>query len=113
MKKYVAVIEMTSFYGLEQHIVQGDTAGEVLTNFEEIQHLGCLVRMGRQAEGAKGQKQLDILEAILNKRAIGTLTIEDLTALDIHLSLGKICFLEAFCGEGAMEALQAKYPEAK
>ena len=52
MKKYVAVIEMTSWMGTHQHIVRGDSASELLSEFEEIQSLNCLVRMGRMEENA-------------------------------------------------------------
>ena len=70
MKKYVAVIEMTSWMGTHQHIVRGDSASELLSEFEEIQSLNCLVRMGRMEENASGQKQLDKLR---NYGSIGTI----------------------------------------
>ena len=43
-----------------------NTASELLSEFEQVQDLGCLVRMGRGQENKKGQKELDKLEAILD-----------------------------------------------
>ena len=110
---YVALFEMSSWMGPEQHIVRGSSAAELLYEFEEIQHLGCLVRMGRSEEGAEGQKMLDKLEEILNKRDNGDLTNEDLLTLDIKISLGTIKCVEIAEGDNAAEQLKAKYPNAR
>jgi hypothetical protein len=110
---YVALFEMSSWMGPEQHIVRGSSAAELLYEFEEIQHLGCLVRMGRSEEGAEGQKMLDKLEEILYKRDSGDLTNEDLLTLDIKISLGTIKCVEIAEGDNAAEQLKAKYPNAR
>lgn len=110
---YAAVFEMSSWMGPEQHIVRGSSAAELLYEFEEIQHLGCLVRMGRSEEGAEGQKMLDKLEEILNKRDSGDLTNEDLLTLDIKISLGTIKCVEIAEGDAAAEQLKVKYPNAR
>ena len=110
---YAALFEMTSWFGLEQFVFTGGSAAELLTEFEEIQSLGCLVRMGRERENAKGQKMLDKLEDILNKRESGVLTNEDLLTLDIDISLGTIKCVEIAEGDDAVEQLKAKYPKAK
>lgn len=113
MKKYVAVIEMTSWMGTHQHIVKGDSASELLSEFEEIQSLNCLVRMGRMEENASGQKQLDKLEVILEKKMNGELTIAELKKMNIKLSIGSIQCMEVFEGEMIEERLKIRFPNAK
>ena len=110
---YVALFEMSSWMGLEQHIVCGNSASDLLYEFEEIQHLGCLVRMGRCEEDAEGQKMLDKLEEILNKRDNGDLTNEDLLTLDIKISLGTIKCVEIVKGAKSVQQLKDKYPNAR
>ena len=69
--------------------------------------------MGRSHENAKGQKMLDKLEAILNKRYSGELTSVDLLGLDITLSVGTIKCVEILVGDDAADRLKAKYPKAR
>lgn len=112
-KKYVAVFEMTSWLGVTQHIVKGDDAPEILTNFEDVQSLHCLIRHGRYEEDEQGQKELDKLEEILYKRDCGELTIEELKKMDINLSLGYIKCVEISEGEGAEERIKSVFPNAR
>ena len=112
-KNYVAVFEMTSWLGVTQHIVKGDDASELLTNFEDIQSLHCLIRHGRYEEDENGQKELDKLEEILDKRDSGELTIEELKKMDINLSLGYIKCIAIFEGEGAEKRIKSVFPNAK
>lgn len=112
-KKYVAVIEMESWLGTEQHIVKGDNAGELLVEFEKIQSLDCLVRMGRSREDANGQKQLDKLEAILKKKYNGDLTIVELKKMDIKLTIGSFKCLTVEEGEKAENVIKSVYPKAR
>lgn len=69
---------------------EGDDACEIMDAASNFQDFGCLLRMGRMNEGKKGQKELDKLEAFLDKYHEGTLTIEDLKSLDVKLSIGEI-----------------------
>lgn len=110
---YAALFEMSSWMGLDQHIVCGSSAADLLYEFEEVQSLSCLVRMGRSEEGPEGQKMLDKLEEILRKRSNGDLTNEDLLTLDIEISLGTIKCVEIAEGADADEQLKAKYPQAR
>ena len=109
---YAALFEMTSWLGPQQYIVRGSDAAGLLRSFEKIRHLGCLLRMGRSEEGREGQRMLDKLERILNKRNSGTLTNKDLLTLDIELSVGTIKCAEIVEGDDAAAQLKAKYPEA-
>ena len=113
MHKYVAVIEMTSWLGTHQHIVRGDTPSALIEDFENVQNLHCLVMMGRGEEDDEGQRNLDILEDILNQCENSELIEDDFKMLDIEISLGRIRFIEAFVGEGNEEKLKAKYPNAR
>ena len=109
---YAALFELNSWRP-EQYIITGSSAAALLDGFEDIQSLECLVRMGRSHENAKGQKELDKLEAILNKRYNGELSSVDLLGLDIKLSLGTIKCVEILVGEDAADRLKAKYPNAR
>lgn len=111
--KYIAVIQMTSWLGTFQHIVRGDTPSDLIEDFDNIQNLRCLLDMGRQEEGAEGQRSLDVLEDILNQCANRELIEDDFKLFDINISLGRIKFIEAFVGEGNEEILKAKYPNAR
>ena len=110
---YAALFEVNGWVGIEQHIVRGNDAADLLYAFEDIQHLYCLVRMGRVEEEAEGQKMLDKLEEILDKRDRGSLTNKDLLTLDITLSIGTIKCVEIVRGKDAAEKLKSKYPDAK
>ena len=61
---YAALFEMTSWMGCQQYIFKGNTASDLLSEFERVQDLGCLVRMGRGQENKKGQKFLSVCKAI-------------------------------------------------
>lgn len=110
---YAAVFEMSSWMGLEQHILKGKTAADLLNGFENIQSLSCLVRMGRSQEEANGQKALDKIEEILQKSYDGSLTPEELLTLDVKLSIGTIKCAEILEGADAAEKLKAAYPDAR
>lgn len=110
---YAALFEMTSWMGNRQYIFKGNSATVLLSEFEAIQDLGCLVRMGRGQEDTKGQKELDKLEAILDKYYDGTLTPDDLLTLDISISLGTIKCVCIEEGADAADKLKAQYPTAR
>lgn len=86
MSKYTANITIGWF---EQNF-EGDTPTEIMRSVERIQDFGCLLRMGREEEGKKGQKELDKLEVFLQKYYENELTIDDIRSLDIKLSIGNI-----------------------
>ena len=109
---YAALFEMSSWMGLEKYIFQGMDASDLLEEFEDVQSLHCLVRMGRSEEGPEGQKALDVIEDILDKRDSGDLTVEDLLKLDVKTSLGTIKCCKVQEGDDAFEQLKAEYPEA-
>jgi len=96
-----------------QYLVQGETPADLLDEFEQVQSLRCLVRMGRGVEKAEGRRALELLEDILYKRDMDMLTAEDLLALDIKLSLGDIRCAAVMKGEDAAAKLAAKYPNAR
>ena len=111
---YAAVFEMTSWRNPVQYLVQGETPADLLDEFEQVQSLRCLVRMGRGVEKkAEGRRALELLEDILYKRDMDMLTAEDLLALDIKLSLGDIRCAAVMKGEDAAAKLAAKYPNAR
>ena len=112
IKKYAAVFEVTSWL-TEQYLIKGDDAFEILSAFEDIQSLSCLVRMGRREEDVEGQKQLDKIEALLDKKDCGELNIDDLKTMDYTLSLGDIRCLDVLEGESAEAVLREKYPKVK
>ena len=78
---------------------EGDSPSAIIRGVERVQDLGCLLRMGREEEGEKGQKELTKLEAFLEKYQNGALTMEDISNLDIKLSIGTIKCLGIADGE--------------
>lgn len=110
---YAALFEMASWMGCYQYILEGNSASDLLSEFEQVQDLGCLIRMGRSQESKKGQKELDKLEAILNKYYDGSLTADDLLTIDIAISLGTIKCVCIEEGDDAVETLKAQYPSAR
>lgn len=73
--------------------IEGDSPYAIIRGVERVQDFDCLLRMGRMEEGKKGQQELTKLEAFLEKYQDGTLTMEDISNLDIKLSIGTIkCF---------------------
>lgn len=110
---YAALFEMTSWMGCQQHIFQGESASDLLSEFERVQSLDCLVRMGRYQENQNGQKELDKLEAILDKHYDGSLTTDDLLTLDVSISLGTIKCVCVEAGDDAVDKLKEQYPRAR
>ena len=110
---FVALFEMTSWMGRELYIFKGDTASKLLSEFEQVQSLGCLVRMGRGQENENGQRELDKLEAILDKYYDGDLTPDELLTLDISISLGTIKCVCIEEGDDAVAKLKAQFPNAR
>ena len=110
---YAALFELDSWMGKNQHILEGESASDLLSEFEEVQSLTCLAQMGRMQEDANGQKELDKLDVILGKHFNGELTVEDLLTLDITLKIGSIKCVEVLEGATAIEELRSKYPKAK
>lgn len=111
---YAALFEMTSWMGTEQHIFTGNSASEMLSKFEDVQSLDCLVRMGRREErSAAGKKAINDLESLLDKHYSGALTNEDLLSLDIKISLGTIKCVVILEGDDAADKLKAEYPKAR
>ena len=85
---YAALFEIKSWLGLETHVFEGNTAVDILRELESIQNLDCLLEMGRIQEGEKGQRQLDKLEALLEKYCSKELTLSDLDGFELSLSVG-------------------------
>lgn len=110
---YAALFEMTSWMGCQQYIFDGGSVSALLSKFERVQDLSCLVQMGRSQESQKGQKELDKLETILDKYYDGSLTADDLLTLDIGISLGTIKCVCIEEGDDAVDKLRAQYPKAR
>ena len=87
---------------------EGETASDIMSEVEEYQDFGCLLMMGRANEGKKGQKELDKLEAFLQKYYERSLTMSDLENLNIKLSIGNIVCYGIAEGEEAIAKLKAE-----
>ena len=110
---YAALFEMDSMFGKHQYIFEGKNAEAILIAFEYEQSLECLIRHGRYEEDAKGQLELDRLEAVYNKYINGTVTMDDLASLDVKLSVGTIQCLSIVEGAEAIAELKAQNPKAR
>jgi hypothetical protein len=110
---YASLFEMSSWAGVEQYIINGNSVAELLYGFEDIQSLSCLVKMGKSRENGDALLSLVKLEQILNARDVGTLTVDKLLELDVKISLGSFKCVEVLEGNDAHEKLRAKYPNAK
>lgn len=110
---FASLFEMTSWMGCQQYIFTGNSASDLLSAFEQVQDLGCLVRMGRSQEKKKGQEELEKLEAVLNKYYDGSLTPDDLLTLDISISIGTIKCVCIEEGDDGVEKLKAQFPNAR
>ena len=103
MSKCAALIKI----GWLKNVFEGDGPCGVINKLEEIQDFGCLMEMGRAQEGPAGQKELDKLEAFLEKYYDGSLTMKDIRELDVDLSIGKIICYGTAETEAEIEALKA------
>ena len=106
------LFEMDSWLGHQKYIFKGEDASDILSKFERIRDLSCLVRMGRANEGKKGQKQLDKLEKILEKYYSGDLTMDDLKDFDIKISLGAMKCSDIAIGEDEIEVMKNNNQDA-
>lgn len=107
-----ALFEMDSWLGHQKYIFKGTCASTILSQFERVQDLSCLVRMGRGSEGKKGQKQLDRLEELLKKHYSGDLTMQDLLDFDVMLSIGAMKCTGIAETDEEIEKLIADNPDA-
>lgn len=110
---YAAVLELQIWMGTMIHFYEGDTVSDIIRQFESMQDLSCLVRMGRMEEGKKGQKEIDKIEDFLDKYYSDDLTIDDLKGFSFTLSIGSFRCVDTAEGEDAIAALKAAHPEAK
>ena len=111
---FAALFEMESWLGIEQYIFEGNTASEMLSQFENIQDLGCLVRMGmRKERSSAGKSAIKALEDLLDKHYSGSLTNNDLLELDVKISIGAIKCVTIVEGSGSIAQLREEYPNAK
>lgn len=105
-----AIFELVGWVGCERYFLEGETAAEVLTQLNWRQDLRCLARMGWVQElTPEGSAAIDHLWKVLDKQREGTLTVEDLSALDIELSIGTLKCLGAAEGTQAIARLKRKY----
>ena len=110
---YAALFEMDSMFGKHQYIFQGNTPEAIVIELENEQSLECLIRHGRGAEDGEGQAALDKLECFYNKYVDGNITMEDIAALDIAISIGTIKCLTIAEGVDAIASLKKEYPNAR
>jgi len=107
-----ALFEMDSWLGHQKYIFKGEDASEIFSEFERIQNLSCLVRMGRANEDEEGQQQLDVLENMLEKYCSGELTMQDLKEFDVEISLGDMKCSGIAETDEELETLQNDNPDA-
>ncbi len=73
-----------------EYFFKGDSPGILLAQFNNVQDLECMSRMGCCC-GSKGdQSELEKLDAFLDKFRNDELTMEDLKDFSLKLSIGKI-----------------------
>lgn len=85
---------------------EGENATEIIREAEAYQDFDCLLRMGRMQEGPAGQKELDKLQAFLDKYYSETLTMDDVKKLNIHLGIGDIVCTGIAEGEEEIQQLK-------
>ena len=111
---FAALFEMESWLGTKKYIFEGGTASEMLSRFEEVQDLGCLVRMGQHEErSVAGKRAIKALEDLLDKHYSGGLTNKDLLELDVRTSIGAIKCITVVEGNEAIAQLRKDHPKAK
>ena len=86
MSKSAAIIEL----GWLKDCFEAEDPCGIIRKVENVQDFGCLLRMGHMYEGKAGQRELSKLEAFLQKYYDGSLSMDDIKNLDIHLSIGDI-----------------------
>ena len=110
---YAALFEMESMFGRHLFIFEGNSPVAIMDAFEYEQSLECLIRHGRCEEGPEGQTVLDRLEEFYNKYMDFELTMDDISGLDVKLSVGTIKCHTIVEGAEAITALKAQYPNAR
>lgn len=89
MSKCGAIIKL----GWVKDCFEAEDPCGIIRKVEDIQDFGCLLQMGYRVETKKGKQELAKLEAFLNKYYNGSLTMNDIKELNIHLSIADIiCF---------------------
>lgn len=86
MSKVAAIIEL----GWTAALFEADDPCGIIRKVEDVQDFWCLLSMGYLYEGKTGQRELSKLEAFLQKYYDGSLIMDDIKGLDIHLSAGDI-----------------------
>lgn len=113
MAKYAALIEIDSgWLGKEQYLIKGASVKKIVQKFESVQDIPCLIEMGRSQEDPAGQQSLDQLEVFYGKYQNSKLTVEDLAALNVSVSIGSIVCHGIAVGDEEISTLKAQYPAA-
>lgn len=111
---YAALFETESWLGTRQYIFEGGSASELLSKFENIQNLQCLVHMGLAEETSPAAiKSISKLSKLLDSHYDGTLTVEELKTLDLKISIGAVKCVTVIEGDDAADQLKKAYPNAK
>ena len=110
---YAALFEMKTQMGKQQYIFEGEDPLILLSEFENVQNLWCLVQMGKVHGTKEDKKPLKKLEKLLEKYRMCDFTIEDLLSLDIEVSIGSIKCVTVVEGEEEIAKLRAAYPNAQ
>lgn len=105
---YAALFEVESWMGTDQYVFEGESACELLKQFERVQDLSCIVEMGREYEGSAGQAAIDKLESILELHYSKKLTVDDLKELNVKISIGGFRCVKVVEGDEAIRALKAE-----
>ncbi len=87
---YVATFRTDNGYIEHVYTIEGATLEKIVSRFQAVQDLDCLVRMGRLMGDTEDEKALDALENFLIKFYAGKLHIEDLQNFEVNLSEGSI-----------------------
>jgi len=85
-----AIFCMDTWMGHEEHFFEGETASDLLDQFERYQDLECLSRMASSMGTKKDAREIKKLESLLEKRYAGDLSIDDLRNFNLDISIGKL-----------------------
>ena len=87
---YVATFRTDNGYVEHEYTIEGSSLEKIVSRFQAVQDLDCLVRMGRLMGDTDDEKALDGLENFLIKFYAGKLNLEDLRDFEVNLSAGSI-----------------------
>lgn len=108
---HYALFMTVGWAGTAGYISRGNTASELLSEFEKIQPLDSLLFSCHMETGKRKKQAIDSFVSLVQKHRNGNLTMDDLTSLNLSLSVGGVACISVAEGSDGLTRLEKIIPD--